>query len=98
MLRSRLGWLAVALAALFVVDVVEAAPTEGGQSGTPTITLSPTPAEESPLMKKTVPQRILDPILNEAAARAKVPANNWQSCAQNRWCGATARWDARNRE
>jgi hypothetical protein len=73
MLRSGVGWSALALVAIFVLDVVDAEPTEGEQSGTPTITPSPTTAEESPLMKQTVPQRILDPILNEAAALAKVP-------------------------
>jgi hypothetical protein len=39
---------------------------------TPSATAAPTPAEETPPVKGEVPQGILDPILKEAAALAKV--------------------------
>ena len=73
MLRSSVGWAAFALAALFVLDVLEARPTERG----PTVTCSVIPApilkEETKPVKGEVPQGILDRILKEAGALAKVP-------------------------
>jgi hypothetical protein len=64
----ELRWTTFVLVAIFVLDVSEAQSGEGEQSSTPTVT--PTPTEQS--VKQTVPQRILDPILNEVAALAKV--------------------------
>jgi len=61
---------------------------EGGQGGEGLSPL-PTPAEETSPVTGEVPQRILDPILNEAAALANV--------AQKRRSGTTARWAVRKR-
>jgi hypothetical protein len=66
----------MALLAVVALDAVLAEPGYVDQTRTPIATLSvtpaPTPIEKSPVVKQTVPQRILDPILNEAAALAKV--------------------------
>jgi len=63
MLPSSVGWAAAALAALFVLDVLEAEPT---------VTPAPIPTGKNLHVKDEVPQGILDPILKEAAALAKV--------------------------
>ena len=68
MLRSSAGWAACALAALFVLEAIEAQPTERE----PTVTPAPIPTGETSLVKGEVPQGILDPILKEAAALAKL--------------------------
>jgi hypothetical protein len=67
MLRSSVRWAAGALAALFILEPIEAQPTERD----PPVTPAPIPGETS-LVKGEVPQAILDSILKEAGALAKV--------------------------
>jgi len=63
------------LFALLALAIAKAEPGHLEQTGSPivkpSVTSSITPIEQS--VKQTVPQRILDLILNEAAALAKVP-------------------------
>ena len=49
-------------------------------------------------MKGQVPQAILDPILKEAAALAKLDREQLVIVRAESVVGTTARWDARNRE
>ena len=66
----------VALAAILALAAYEADRGESGPIGTPIVTPPATPAPlltgETPPVKGEVPQRILDPILNEAAVLANV--------------------------
>ena len=68
MLRSSVRWVAFALACVFVLDFLEAQPTERE----PTVTPAPIPIGKAELVKGEVPQAILESILKEAAAQAKV--------------------------
>jgi hypothetical protein len=67
MARSRYGIAAVAFAGILAVVARASEQVEPVPPST-----SPTLTEESPPVKGEVPQRILDPILKEAAALAKV--------------------------
>jgi hypothetical protein len=65
----------VALAAVLAFTAYGAEPGEPGPTGTRIVTPPATPVPligETPPMKGQVPQEILEPILNEAAALAKV--------------------------
>ena len=70
--RSRVRRAAFALAALFVLDVLEAQPTEREPTVTPSVIPAPIPTGKTPPVKGEVPQAILESILKEAAAQAKV--------------------------
>jgi hypothetical protein len=72
MLRSGVGWVAFALAVLFVLNVLEAQPTEQKPTVTQSVIPAPIPTRETAPVKDKVPQRILDPILDEASALANV--------------------------
>src|SRR6266550_6936406 len=72
MLRSNVGWAAFALAALSVLDFLEAQPTEREPTVTPSVIPAPIPTGKTPPVKGEVPQAILESILKEAAALAKV--------------------------
>jgi hypothetical protein len=72
MLRASVEWAAFALAALFVLDVLEAQPTERESTVTPSVIPAPISTGETSPVKGELPQGILDPILKEAAALAKV--------------------------
>ena len=72
MLRSSVGWAAFAFAAFFVLDVLEAQPTGREPTATRSVIPAPIPTGENPVVKGEVPQAILESILKEAAALAKV--------------------------
>jgi hypothetical protein len=72
MLRSSVGWAVFALAAIFGLNVLEAQLTEREPAITPSVILTPLPRGETSPVKREVPQGILDPILKEVAALAKV--------------------------
>ena len=72
MLRSNLGWAAFALTAVSVLEVLEAQSTQPKPSVTPSVIPAPIQTEETPFVKGEVPQGILNPILKEAAALARV--------------------------
>ena len=73
--------VALALAAILAFAASGAEPDEPRQTETRIVTLSMmaplSTTEETPPMKGQVPQAILDPILNEAAALAKVSRERW---------------------
>jgi len=75
-LRSNRGLAAFAVAPVMALHAVVAGPDERRQTETPIVTQTviavPPTTGETPPMKGQVPQAILDPILKEAAALAKV--------------------------
>ena len=72
MLRSSVGWAAVALAPLFVLDVLEAQQNRREPIVTQSIIPAPTPKDEPKPVKDAVPQAILEAILKEVAGLAGV--------------------------
>jgi hypothetical protein len=72
MLRSSVRWVAFALAGVFVFDFLEAQLTEREPTATPSVIPAPIPTGETSPVKGEVPQAILESILKEAAALAKV--------------------------
>ena len=72
MLRPSVGWAGFALAVLFVLNVLEAQPTEQVPTVTHSAIPAPKPTGEPAHVKGEVPQAILEAILKEVAALARV--------------------------
>lgn len=72
MLRPSVGWAGFALAVLFVLNVLEAQPTEQVPTVTHSAIPAPKPTGEPAHVKGEVPQAILEAILKEVTRLAGV--------------------------